>query len=72
MALISKPSETKLNDVKIKLTTSLLNEIEQYCEWAGFTDDVNHFFVNAATFVLTKDKEWKAFKKTKKKASKFK
>jgi hypothetical protein len=71
MALISKPDEAKLNDIKIKLSTNLLNEVEQYCEWAGFKNDLTHFFVNAATIVLAKDKDWKAFKKTKKKAHKI-
>jgi hypothetical protein len=66
MALIDKPNGGKLENVKFKLPPALLAEVEQYCEWAGFKGDLTHFFINAATFVLTKDKDWKQFKKSKK------
>jgi hypothetical protein len=66
MALIDKPDIGKLENVKLRLSPALLTEVEQYCEWAGFKDDLAHFFTTSATFVLTKDKEWKQFKKSKK------
>ena len=66
MALIDKPNSDKLENIKLKLSPEILAEVEQYCDWAGFKGDLTHFFTNAATFVLTKDKDWKQFKKNKK------
>jgi hypothetical protein len=63
VSIITKPIEGKSSNLKIKISTELLEEIDQYCKWAGFPDDPNFFFISAAKLVLKKDTEWRKVKK---------
>lgn len=66
MPLITAPGLNKKQDVKLKLTVSLIEEIKNYCSWAGIENNLDHFFSEAAALVLRKDKDWIATKQTKK------
>lgn len=48
---------------KFFITSSLLKEIKEYCEWASV--DIDSFFEQSAEFILKKDAEWKKYKKNK-------
>lgn len=52
--------EEEINQ-KLRFKKSLLNEIQDYCKWSGILSE-NHFFEEAALFVLKKDKTWQKAK----------
>jgi hypothetical protein len=58
MALISAKKIADKEKIKIEINKEIYTEIQNYCEWAGITD-LDHFFEEAATFIFSKDKEWK-------------
>ena len=57
-----KPTNEK-EDVRFRMEASTYKEMLDYCQWAGLRDDVAHFLNEAASMVLTKDKDWKQYKK---------
>ncbi|HBD7476113.1 TPA: hypothetical protein KKX77_002641 [Legionella pneumophila] len=63
MAIINAKSISKKEKIKVELNKSIYSEIQSYCSWVGI-DDLNHFFEEAASFVFSKDKDWKSFKKS--------
>ena len=65
MALIQKKEAVSKEDLRLKIDGKLHQDILSYCKWAGFENDLSHFVQEAANFVLSKDKDWKAFKKLK-------
>lgn len=48
---------------KLRFKKSLIDEISAYCKWSGILSE-NHFFEEAAAFVLKKDKDWQKAKIT--------
>ena len=58
MAIISGIKSTKKEKIKVTINSSVLQEINDYCQWAGI-DDVDFFIEESACFVFGKDKEWK-------------
>ncbi len=66
MPLIAAPDLAKKQDVKLKLSASLVTEIKNYCSWAGIENNLDHFFSEAASMVLKKDKDWLATKRSSK------
>ena len=69
MALISKARLNQKEKVKFDISTEVLQQITDYCKWSQI-DDISFFIEEAACYVFTKDKEWKAYQKTAKKAEK--
>lgn len=62
MPLITTKQEVKKDKLTVEIHGDVLNDIHEYCKWAKI--DVNFFLEEAAKFVFTKDKEYKAtFKK---------
>lgn len=61
MALITARKVQDKEKLKIEINQDIYSEIQSYCSWAGI-DDLNHFFEEAASFVFSKDKDWKAQK----------
>ncbi len=57
MAIIKVKEKPEKGQVRISIENSILEKINQYCEWAGVkkTDD---FFEQAAEYILSKDKDW--------------
>jgi hypothetical protein len=66
MPLIAASDLNKKQDLKLKLNNSLIEEIKSYCIWAGIENNLDHFFSEAASMVLRKDKDWIAAKRGKK------
>ena len=63
MPLITTKQEVKKDKLTIEIHGDVLDDIHEYCKWAKI--DVDFFLEEAAKFVFTKDKEYKAnFKKT--------
>ena len=63
MPLILKQKEIKSKNLKVSVPMELFGKIEEYCAWAQITE-TDHFFKEAAKYVLAKDREWKAHKST--------
>ncbi|MGQ3891485.1 hypothetical protein [Legionella sp. CNM-4043-24] len=68
MALISKAGFKQKEKIKVELSSEVLKKIEAYCQWSQI-DDIGFFIEEAACYVFSKDKEWKAHQKQAKKAS---
>ncbi|KTD27078.1 MULTISPECIES: hypothetical protein [Legionella] len=69
MAIINGNRSTKKEKIKAEISVDILKQIEQYCAWAKI-DDVGYFIEEAAYFVFAKDKEWKQYQKSLKRAAK--
>ncbi len=69
MAIINGNSSVKKEKIKAEINVDVLRKIEQYCEWANI-DNIGFFLEEAAYFIFAKDKEWKQFQKSKKRAAK--
>lgn len=69
MAIINGNRSTKKERIKAEISVDILKQIEQYCAWAKI-DDVGYFIEEAAYFVFAKDKEWKQYQKSLKRAAK--
>ena len=65
MALIAKKEQSTQQNISIEIESKLHQDILSYCKWAGFENDLSYFVQEAAQFVLSKDKDWKAHKKSK-------
>lgn len=57
MPIIKSSGKIEKEQVRISIDKSILEKIKQYCEWAD-VKKYDDFFVQAAEFVLSKDKEW--------------
>jgi len=69
MALISTARLHEKKQVKIEISSDILQKIESYCKWSKI--EVNFFFEEAAAYVFSKDKDWKLHNKSAKKASRL-
>ena len=57
MPLITKPPEPpKKEQIRIRLTKTVLDEMDAYCKWQGL--DRDYFIERAVEKILAKDKEW--------------
>ncbi|KTD21912.1 hypothetical protein [Legionella londiniensis] len=71
MPIISGTSLQKKEKIKAEINSEILANIQAYCEWANITD-LGFFIEEAASFIFAKDKEWKQYKKAKKKRANLK
>lgn len=58
MALITAKKINDVEKIKVEINKEIYAEIQRYCKWAGI-NEVDHFFEEAATFIFSKDKDWK-------------
>lgn len=66
MALISKQSEDKKEKLKVELSSSVIQEINNYMEWADLSD-INYFLEESVNHIFNSDRDWKKYKKMSKK-----
>lgn len=66
MPIIKSDKSKEIEKVKFFINSAILSEVKDYCAWASI-EDLGVFFEQAAEFILTKDKEWKSYKKVNKK-----
>jgi hypothetical protein len=64
MAIIKVKGIKNKQNIATKVNQEILQQIEQYCEWAGIYD-LGFFIEEAAHYVFRKDKEWKEYKESK-------
>lgn len=68
MPLIQQPiSPTEKKQIRVRLNQDLYQEIIEYCAWAQVSSPES-FLTQSALFVLSKDPEWKSFKKNQQKS----
>ena len=61
MPLLNPVIEDKEVNKKYRFKKTLIEEISAYCRWSNVGSD-NHFFIEAAQYILKKDKEWQKSK----------
>jgi hypothetical protein len=62
MALLKpNPNQDKIN-FKVKIGLNTHEEIEAYCQWAGFKDH-GEFIEKVVDFMIDKDQDWKKYRK---------
>ena len=66
MAIINGTRLQKKDKIKASINSDIAAKITAYCEWANI-DDIGFFIEEAATFVFSKDRDWKQHNKTAKK-----
>lgn len=59
MPIIKVKKNSDKEQMRISIDTTLSEEINAYCLWAGVVKK-DDFFAQAAEFVLKKDREWAA------------
>tara|TARA_R110000868_G_scaffold266583_1_gene525826 strand:- start:41602 stop:41796 length:195 start_codon:yes stop_codon:yes gene_type:complete len=59
MALIQPKQKIEKRQIKVTLDSMILDQMNAYCEWQGI-EKVDDFIEQAALFVFSKDREWKA------------
>lgn len=63
MPIINSRKTKEVENMKFKINSCLVKEINEYCKWAS-VGDIGLFFEQAAEFILKKDTEWKKHNKT--------
>ncbi|BCA93651.1 hypothetical protein TUM19329_00120 [Legionella antarctica] len=58
MALINAKKIDDKEKIKLEINKEIYAEIQKYCAWAGISE-MDHFFEEAASFIFSKDKDWK-------------
>ena len=66
MAIITKQIEDKKEKLRVEISSSIIEEINEYMRWADISD-INYFLEESATFVFSSDRDWKKHKKNSKK-----
>jgi len=66
MAIITKKIEDKKEKLRVEISSSIIEEINEYMQWADISD-INYFLEESATFVFSSDRDWKKHKKNSKK-----
>ena len=62
MAIITKQIEDKKEKLRVEISSSIIEEINEYMQWADISD-INYFLEESATFVFSSDLYWKKHKK---------
>ena len=57
MALLTPQQKSKKVPISLRFDESLLVAIKSYNEWIGI-ERIEHFFEQAAKYVLERDKDW--------------
>lgn len=66
MPLINRTRLPQKEKIKAEISSDIYHTIQEYCNWASI-ENISFFLEEASSFVFAKDKEWKQFKKSKKK-----
>lgn len=66
MPIINANRAVKKEKIKAEIASDTLERINAYCAWAKI-DDLGFFIEEAATFIFSKDRDWKQHQKITKK-----
>lgn len=69
MAIIAKKIEDKKEKLRVDISSSIIEEMNEYMKWADISD-INYFLEESLTFIFNSDRDWKKHKKTLIKTSK--
>lgn len=69
MAIINGTRATKKEKIKAIVSSDVVQQINDYCQWANI-DDIGFFIEEAACFIFAKDKDWKDHLRSIKRAKK--
>lgn len=58
MSILKATSKAKRKQIMLYIDENLLDEINEYCKWAGI-NKIHDFIEQATKFVFSKDAEWK-------------
>ena len=61
MPMIKNKKIIDISSIKAKVNPVILEQIENYCQWAGIYD-LGYFIEKAATDLFSKDLEWNLHK----------
>lgn len=68
MLIMPQPNEEK-TQLRIRISDTVLKEIEEYCRWADIKYK-DYFIEQACKYIFTTDSDWKKYKDQAKKKSK--
>jgi len=57
MPIIKAKEKMTKEQMRISIEKNIIDEIKQYCEWAG-VQKIDDFVEQAAQYILSKDKDW--------------
>lgn len=63
MAIITKKFEDKKEKLRVEISSSIVEEINEYMQWADISD-INYFLEESSTFIFNSDRDWKKYKKS--------
>ena len=66
MPIINGTRFHKKEKIKAEINSEISEKIHAYCAWANI-DDVGFFIEEAASFIFSKDRDWKQHEKAAKK-----
>ena len=61
MPMIKNKNTMDVSSIKAKVNPVVLEQIEDYCQWAGIYD-LGYFIEKAASDLFAKDPEWNIYK----------
>ncbi|HRD69861.1 MAG TPA: hypothetical protein PK657_06935 [Legionella sp.] len=62
MPIIKSKKSIDISPIKAKVNPAVLEQIENYCHWAGIYD-LGYFIEKAAIDMFAKDAEWNLYQK---------
>jgi len=62
MAIIAKKIEDKKEKIRVDISSSIIEEMNEYMKWADISD-INYFLEESLTFIFNSDRDWKKHKK---------
>ena len=62
MAIIAKKIEDKKEKLRVDISSSIIEEMNEYMKWADISD-INYFLEESLTFIFNSDRDWKKYKK---------
>ena len=62
MAIINGNRCVAKEKIKAVVSSEVVSTIQEYCNWANI-EDIGFFIEEAASFIFSKDKEWKDHKR---------
>jgi hypothetical protein len=60
MLIMPQPNDEK-TQLRVRISNTVLNEVEQYCEWADIKYR-DYFIEQACKYIFNSDNDWKEYK----------
>lgn len=63
MAIIKSKNSIAKEKIKAVISSDVAKKIGEYCQWANI-DDLGFFIEESASFIFSKDKDWKDYQRS--------